>query len=103
MKYNIVNDKNYNFENQYVLLANAIIIQAVKDYRRYIKAQLKSPNDLAIRGQINLLEKFFKSQWCSELSDLNIDYLLTEVRREVIKEFKEKKMKAKKDKGEVLC
>lgn len=55
----IMHDKNYED------LANAIIIQAVKDYRR-----TKSPQ---VRNEI---KRFFKSEWFTMLSNVDGDIIL---------------------------
>ena len=91
MKYNVINKKNCDIENQYQLLANAIIMQAVKDYRFYSKKQLKSPDDAIIEGQIKLLEKFFKSEWFNELSNLDTKYLLNKIKKILEEEIEEEK------------
>lgn len=91
MKYNVINEKNCDIENQYQLLANAIVMQAVKDYRFYIRKQFKSPNDAVVDGQIKLLEKFFKSDWFSELCNLDMKYVLDRVKKDTIEEAKQGK------------
>lgn len=61
-----MHDKNYED------LANAIIIQAVKDYRR-----TKSPQ---VRSEI---KRFFKSEWFSMLTNVDGDMLIKKLEREV--------------------
>ena len=95
MKYNAINEKKCGVESQYQLLANAIVMQAVKDYRFYTKKQLKSPDDAVIDGQIKLLEKFFKSGWFGELCNLDMKYLLDKVKKETIEEAKQEKLNRK--------
>lgn len=58
----------------YQLLANAIIMQAVKDYRR-----TKNPAD---RKE---LENFFRSEWFSFLSNLNGEVLLEQLQKEAVR------------------
>lgn len=58
----------------YKLLANAIIIQAVKDYRN-----AKHP---ATRKE---LERFFRSEWFSILSNLNGEVLLKQLQKETVR------------------
>ena len=53
-------------------LANEIIIQAVKDYRR-----TKSPQ---VRNEI---KRFFKSEWFTMLSNVDGDVILKKLEREV--------------------
>ena len=90
MKYNLAKDKNSNVENQYELLASAIVVQAVKDYKYYIKKQLETPDNSIVNGQVKLLEKFFNSQWFSTLSGLNKDYLLNRIKKDIESEIKNK-------------
>lgn len=90
MKYNLIMDKNSNVENQYELLASAIVVQAVKDYKHYIKKQLETPDNSIVNGQVKLLEKFFNSQWFSTLSGLNKDYLLNRIKKDIESEIKNK-------------
>ena len=90
MKYNLTKDKNSNVENQYELLASAIVVQAVKDYKYYIKKQLEAPDNSIVNGQVKLLEKFFNSQWFSTLSGLNKDYLLNRIKKDIESEIKNK-------------
>lgn len=61
-----MNDKNYED------LANAIIIQAVKDYRKTKSPQVR-----------NELKRFFKSEWFSILTNLDGDILIKKLEREV--------------------
>ena len=58
----------------YQLLANAIIIQAVKDYRR-----TKNPTD---RKE---LERFFQSEWFSFLCNLDGEALIAQLRKEAVR------------------
>ena len=90
MKYNLASDKNGGVENQYELLASAIVVQAVKDYKHYIKKQLETPNNSVVNGQVKLLEKFFNSQWFNALSDLNKDYLLSKIKKDAALEVENK-------------
>lgn len=61
-----MHDKNYEE------LANAIIIQAVKDYRRTQSPQVR-----------NEIKRFFKSQWFSMLTNVDGDMLIKKLEREV--------------------
>ena len=55
-------------------LANAIVLQAVVDYR-----MSEDPRDL------KMLEQFFKSPWFAALTSLDPEYLITELRKEKMK------------------
>ncbi len=48
-----------NYEN----LANAIILQAVKDYRTALKCMDRNPNNRNAQSDKEEVERFFRSQW----------------------------------------
>ena len=55
----------------YEELANAIVLQAVKDYR-----MTDDPDDQAE------LEKFFRSEWYGVLTSLDAELLISQLRKE---------------------
>ena len=59
----------------YQELANAIVLQAVKDYRMTDDEQ-----------ELKEFERFFRSGWYGMLTDLDSEYLMTSVRRMVREE-----------------
>ena len=61
-------------------LANAIILQAVKDYRRALRLSKKKPE---IHIEQRSIEKFLRSNWFSILSDINPEYLISKLKKEV--------------------
>ena len=61
-------------------LANAIILQAVKDYRSALKY---SKNTQYPSATVRSIEKFFHSTWFSILSDIDPDYLISKLKKEV--------------------
>lgn len=68
----------------YQNLANAIIIQAVKDFRSYAKVARK--NGYGSKQAINEMRKiveFIKSPWFRTLSDIDPGYLLEKLKEEV--------------------
>ena len=50
-----------NYEN----LANAIILQAVKDYRMALKSLKANPRNRTAMADKDEIERFFRSDWCS--------------------------------------
>lgn len=69
-------------ENPYEKLANAIILQAVSDYRAALKKVKKNPkNREAIEGALQL-EKFFRSEWYQVLTSVDGEYLIDRIRKE---------------------
>lgn len=69
--------------NPYKELANAIIVQAVKDYRDAAERLRYTPDDKSTQHDKRSIEKFFRSNWFSILSDLNGELLLKKLKEEV--------------------
>lgn len=59
----------------YKELANAIILQAAKDYRKALKHDE--------RGRKREIEKFFRSAWFSILTNISGEMLIQKLRAEV--------------------
>lgn len=59
----------------YKELANAIILQAAKDYRKALKHDE--------RGRKREIEKFFRSEWFSILTNISGEMLIQKLRAEV--------------------
>ena len=69
--------------NPYEDLAQAIILQAVRDYRQNNKKMVKEPDEQKLRNQRAELEKFFLSSWFAILTDLNGKHLLHRLQAEM--------------------
>lgn len=70
-------------ENPYEKLANAIVLQAVSDYRTALKKVKKNPNNRdAIDGALQI-EKFFRSERYQVLTSVDREYLIDRLRKEV--------------------
>lgn len=68
----------------YERLANAIILQAVKDYRLASKRLKRHPNrdiDLYMKKEV---EQFFRSGWYSSLTTIDPEILICKLNEEVI-------------------
>ena len=73
-------------------LANAIVLQACKDYRsayiRYLRRYgLPDRND----SQLAELERFFRSDWYKTLTSVDGEYLMKRIQDEVKMELKSSK------------
>jgi hypothetical protein len=72
-------------------LANAIILSGVDEYRKRLeklKYLLKTPeiNDFRINEinrQIEKLEKFFRSEWFGELTNISGEDIINKARKEI--------------------
>lgn len=69
--------------NPYKELANAIIVQAVKDYRDAVERLRYTPDDKSAKHDKMSIERLFRSEWFSILSDLNGELLLKKLKEEV--------------------
>ena len=70
---------NYN-EEGIENLTNAIILQAVKDYRKALKGL--SLNGKSSNAVITDCERFFRSDWYRQLTNVDGEYLITNIRKE---------------------
>lgn len=67
----------------YTELANAIIIQAVKDYRNALKTLKRYPRYEPAKAVVAEVEEFFRSEWYRTLTSVDADMLMTKIRREI--------------------
>jgi len=67
----------------YEQLANAIILQAVKDYRDALKKLKKRPRYEPAKDMIDEVERFFHSDWYRELTSVDGNFLIKKLRSEV--------------------
>ena len=68
---------------RYENLANAIVYQAVKDYRKILKLCMEHPNSAECQSEKENLEQFFKSKWYSILTELDGEWLIEKIREDL--------------------
>ena len=68
-----------NYEN----LANAIILQAVKDYRMALKSLKANPRNRTAMADKDEIERFFRSDWFSVLTSVDGEMLIGSLQMEV--------------------
>lgn len=68
-----------NYEN----LANAIILQAVKDYRMALKSLKAHPRNRTAMADKDEIERFFRSDWFSVLTSVDGEMLIRSLQMEV--------------------
>ena len=64
-------------------LANAIILQAVKDYRMALKSLKANSRNRAAQADKAEIERFLRSQWYSALTDVKGEMLIRSLQKEV--------------------
>ena len=70
-------------EDPYERLANAIILQAVADYRVALKKIKAHPKDRKAIDEALEVERFFRSGWYSQLTSVDGEYLIRRLQDEV--------------------
>lgn len=69
--------------NPYEELANAIVLQAVKDYRQALQALSLYPSNTSAQSQRWSIEHFFRSEWFSVLTQIDPEMLIHKLKAEV--------------------
>ncbi len=68
----------------YHALANAIIEQAAKDYMAALRVLKNDPDRKTAMQKKVECEKFFKSRWFHDLTEMDPDYLIRNLRKETV-------------------
>ena len=71
-------------ENPYEALANAIIIQASKDYMTNLRKKKRNPGSASAEHDIRECERFFRSDWYQVLTSVDGEYLMDRLREEAL-------------------
>ena len=67
----------------YTELANAIVIQAAKDYRKALKTLKRYPRYEPAKAVEAEVEDFFRSDWYRMLTSVDAEMLMRKIRREI--------------------
>ena len=68
-----------NYEN----LANAIVLQAAKDYRKALRTLSFNPHNRSAQYECRSIEQFFRSGWFGVLTRLDPELLIRKLKAEV--------------------
>ena len=63
-------------------LAHAVILRAVEDYRAARRRLHRSPDQKEAQATIREVEKFFRSSYFAQLTDLDPEYLIQRLKEE---------------------
>lgn len=74
--------ENVDYAECYVELANAIVLQAFKDYRKALFKMVQEPEEWKHRSTKKKLERFFRSKSYRTLTDLDPEILMREAKRQ---------------------
>ena len=70
-------------EDPYERLANAIIIQASKDYMMNLRKKKRNPGSVSAEHDIRECERFFRSDWYQVLTSVDGEYLMAKLRKTI--------------------
>ena len=70
-------------EDPYERLANAIVLQAVTDYRVALKKIKANPRNKDAINEALQIEKFFRSGWYGVLTSVDGEYLIKRLQEEI--------------------
>ena len=73
---------NVEYAECYAELANAIVLQAFKDYRKALFKLVQEPEEWKHRSSKKKLERFFHSKWYRTLTELDPAILMQEAKRQ---------------------
>lgn len=71
-------------EDPYEKLANAIIVQASKDYMTNLRKKKRNPGSASAEHDIKECERFFCSDWYQVLTSVDGEYLMGRLRKEAL-------------------
>ena len=80
------------YENNYEALANAIIVQAVKDFRPAYQRLKRHPNDKLAQDTVREITQFFCSDYFCALTDLDGPALLNRIIREMDDKYEKSRL-----------
>ena len=83
MKHKNTQVQSKSHEDGYSNLGNAIILQAVKDYRDALKALRFNPHSTERQKMKSDVERFFVSSWFSALTEIDGRMLMKKLQMEV--------------------
>lgn len=69
--------------DKYENLANAIILQATKDYRKALRTLSLNPHNCSAQYECRSIEQFFRSGWFGVLTRLDPELLISKLKAEV--------------------
>ena len=70
-------------EDPYERLANAIILNAVADYRAALKKVKRNSKSKAAIDEVLQIEKFFRSPWYQQLTSVDGEFLISKLQDEI--------------------
>jgi hypothetical protein len=75
--------KNIDDKEAWENLANAIILSAVKDYKRALLHLKRNPDSESAKRAVEREEQFFYSSWFEVLTNLDPSYLIRKMKEMV--------------------
>lgn len=70
-------------DDPYRTLANAIIVQAAKDYRTALRKLKRNLHNHLAQSDADSIERFFRSDWYKSLTEVDGEMLIRKLKEEV--------------------
>ena len=70
-------------EDPYERMANAIILQALTDYRAAVKRVKRNPKDRERMDEALRIERFFRSGWYQRLTNVDGEFLIRKLQENI--------------------
>ena len=64
-------------------LANAVVAQAAEDWKRAKRILRNDPKDEGAKRMLRDTERFFRSEWYRNLTNINPEYLMRKLKEEI--------------------
>ena len=77
----------FNYDHDYWSVAEAIVLQAVKDYKNCVKKLLKGAGTDRDKRMMQECENFIVSKWVKRTFDIDTEELLAMIDAELFKEY----------------
>ena len=77
----------FNYDHDYWSVAEAIVLQAVKDYKNCAKRLLKGAGSDRDKQMMQECEDFIVSKWVKRTFDIDTEELLAMIDEELLKEY----------------
>ena len=71
-------------EDPYEKLADAIVVQAAKDYMTNLRKKQRNPGSASSEHDIKESQRFFRSDWYQILTSVDGEYLMGRLRKEAL-------------------
>lgn len=74
--------KEHSLTDPWQSLADAIVIQTAKDYRKLLGRLRINPNNASAKAELAKIERFFRSGWYDSLTSVSGELIIRKLKEE---------------------